>query len=686
MTHVVLLFVCVLTLLICRMNAQAAHNDYHLQQATNKIPPSWNPAQAKAYPFRSWLVDLQLWEVATDADIIRHGPMVALRLQGAARDMVREMDANTLANGRVQLDLNGNQYQQSGLQYLLQLLTARFAPLPQEIQLEAISELFTWRRQSGDTYDETITRYELMLFRLQNVGNIALQPPIKTWMLLTALHVPRDRWTTLLFPTLGLLPQTPQEYTQFLEFLRRQGHLFDGTTDRNISHKTCFGDVAVQSPSHEWSNNAWSDASWSEGNWNSQSYAAIQSATDDEEEWSSGFSNADEPIYMSSEISAMPAYLQGEALYLGYRTHKRAFRAFSKSGPRRKGKGKGKGRRKGKGKSKPLFYADGTPADIHDGDEEEFIAIESYYGSGKGSSKSGKSSSGPRKNPRGADGKIMLCSSCGSEDHFVRFCPKGKGKGSTSSSSTYAALPLPSSYPTAETPATTPAPTRLYLVQVIPDFNSVIQYADGTSETLSPKAPAINKPEVVKQNFYGFIFSRVLAYVWWGGELAYHTMVRLRTGEALLVDCGAVGNLCGDKWLERQSAHAAKHGQGVSMTTLSQVVQVEGVGTGASTISQRAHVPIMLQNGSEGEFVSNVVPNSELPALLGLDALERQRALIDTYNHKLIHVGKGGYELKLSPGSVSHDLVKAPSGHLMLPCSSWPEKSSRIKAPESAHR
>jgi len=35
---------------------------------------------------------------------------------------------------------------------------------------------------------------------------------------------------------------------------------------------------------------------------------------------------------------------------------------------------------------------------------------------------------------------------------------------------------------------------------------------------------------------------------------------------------------------------------------------------------------------------------------LGLEALERNRALIDVNGKKLIYVGHGGYELKLSPG------------------------------------
>jgi len=656
--------------------AQHAHNDYNLQQATNKIPPSWSPANAKNYSFRMWLIDLQLWEVATDADPIRHGPMVALRLGGAARDMVREMDANTLANGRMQLDNNGNQYQQSGLQYLLQLLTARFAPLPQEVQLEAITELFTWRRQQNDTYDETITRYELMLFRLQNIGNIQLQPPIKTWMLLSALHVPRERWATLLFPTLGLLPQTAQEYGQFLDYLRRQGHLFDGTTDRNVSHKTYFGDDTSGSQALDWSINSWSDYVHP-----SPVYATVAASSDDEEEWSSGHSNCDEPIYVSSEIQALPFDQQGEAMYLEYRTHKRAFRHFSKSGPRRKGKGKGKGR-KGKSSRKPMFYSDGSPVEHHD-DEE--VVFEAYYG-GKGKGKS----SGPRKNPRGSDGKIMTCSGCGSEDHFIRFCPKGSGKGKgkslgksgTSSSSTFAALPA--SYP-GLIDATQEAPTRIYLSTSIPETlsanSSIIQFADGTSEVVLPASYYEDMPNLTGAASQDvsptrspkkiWTFEPKGFYPWWNEDAAFHAKVRLPVGEGFLIDCGAVTNLAGDRWVHRQRILGESHGQGTSITQLDKPGSVEGVGQGSSQIAQRAGVPICLASGHEARFETSVVTDSDLPALLGLESLERQGALIDCRNRKLIQVGPGGYKLQLSPNSTSHDLQKAPSGHLLLPCSAW---------------
>ena len=49
--------------------------------------------------------------------------------------------------------------------------------------------------------------------------------------------------------------------------------------------------------------------------------------------------------------------------------------------------------------------------------------------------------------------------------------------------------------------------------------------------------------------------------------------------------------------------------------------------------------------------------------------MKAKRCLIDTFTGRIYLVGPGGYELKLSPGSVQHDLVESKAGHLLLPCS-----------------
>ena len=51
--------------------------------------------------------------------------------------------------------------------------------------------------------------------------------------------------------------------------------------------------------------------------------------------------------------------------------------------------------------------------------------------------------------------------------------------------------------------------------------------------------------------------------------------------------------------------------------------------------------------------------------------MKAKRTLIDTFTGRVYLVGPGGYELKLSPGSVKHDLVESSAGHLMLPCSEF---------------
>ena len=60
-----------------------------------------------------------------------------------------------------------------------------------------------------------------------------------------------------------------------------------------------------------------------------------------------------------------------------------------------------------------------------------------------------------------------------------------------------------------------------------------------------------------------------------------------------------------------------------------------------------------------------------IPALLGLTTMISQKALLDLQNGKMILLGEGGYELKLSPGSVVLDLERASTGHLILPTSDW---------------
>ena len=89
--------------------------------------------------------------------------------------------------------------------------------------------------------------------------------------------------------------------------------------------------------------------------------------------------------------------------------------------------------------------------------------------------------------------------------------------------------------------------------------------------------------------------------------------------------------------------------------------------------SQQAHYDvthsISVGDGRWGTYTAPELPDSRVPALWGQRSMKEKRCLIDTFTGRIYLVGPGGYELKLSPGSIQHDLVESSAGHLMLPCS-----------------
>ena len=107
-----------------------------------------------------------------------------------------------------------------------------------------------------------------------------------------------------------------------------------------------------------------------------------------------------------------------------------------------------------------------------------------------------------------------------------------------------------------------------------------------------------------------------------------------------------------------------------------------GVGKQAQEAVDNAKLPITLvgTDGSaeDGTFTTPVIKNSDLPGLLGLNALEQKRAIIDHQTNTLYFLGQGPYDLSkaMPPGTTSYKLQKAQSGHLLLPVTGY--SSSRM--------
>ena len=69
-------------------------------------------------------------------------------------------------------------------------------------------------------------------------------------------------------------------------------------------------------------------------------------------------------------------------------------------------------------------------------------------------------------------------------------------------------------------------------------------------------------------------------------------------------------------------------------------------------------------------FEAPVVPDSDIPGLLGLADLKARNCLLDCIQGVLYEVN-GQYSLTCGKGSVKHQLEPAMSGHWMLPITEY---------------
>jgi hypothetical protein len=513
----------------------------------------------------------------------------------------------------------------------------------------------------------------------------------------------------ILSDTQGNLPNDPVQYQAFLLYLRRNGHLYDRGNDhaKNVSGSHYFVDpysseapaTASMFPMFECH-----DAMPHTSNEGFQTYSSF-----DQETVSSGNSNEHSDIDLS-DVQGLTFAQAAEVVYAGFRTHKRRWRKFA--GPRRsKGKGKGKFGKKGKvGKFSPLAPRPHRPnyfgEDSYSTESEWPMWAEPSYTFPEVDQSNiyavgGKGKGRRRGNPIGRDGKQMLCSGCNSPDHFIKDCTElqamGKGKGKGKSGSFFTADTWESSIPPTSSAASSQQsmPARgIYMT--VPESVSqpvsnpelcTITFADGSPSVCFDSTRARSyMPTSDDSNALMPVMPRQAFFPWWKTEFdenstsmstesqvpCYHSSVRLKDDrEGVVLDTGAVFSLSGDQWVNRSKEIGEKFGYGSSVKQLDRPFGIEGVGQGSNKVQQSAVVPIALQHGIVGTFTTNVVAQSPIPALCGLNPMISQRSILDLVNGKMILLGEGGYNLNLSPGSVVLDLERAATGHLILPTSEW---------------
>ena len=95
-----------------------------------------------------------------------------------------EHDETILTHGTLATDTTTAE---SGVEVLIRLLEAKWG-VPQETQqVEAISQYIDWHRQSGESLNDAITRFELLRGRARTQGPIELPYRAVTWLLFTRL-------------------------------------------------------------------------------------------------------------------------------------------------------------------------------------------------------------------------------------------------------------------------------------------------------------------------------------------------------------------------------------------------------------------------------------------------------------------------------------------------------------------
>eukprot|EP00971_Amphidinium_carterae_P024626 485616-Amphidinium_carterae.1 len=164
------------------------------------------------YPFRFWMLDVILWSISTDVAEARQGPLLVMSLGGTARAMAREIAPNILmGGGDIDLDDGSGIQRVTGLVYVLVGLSKRFGPLSEETNVSALADLYGFTRQSHESTDELLARFEVVRHRAQHHSGVALQASQVAWLLLHALRIPPENWVQLLAPFQGQLPRNEPE-------------------------------------------------------------------------------------------------------------------------------------------------------------------------------------------------------------------------------------------------------------------------------------------------------------------------------------------------------------------------------------------------------------------------------------------------------------------------------------------
>eukprot|EP00971_Amphidinium_carterae_P196437 3898082-Amphidinium_carterae.1 len=165
--------------------------------------------------------DVALWTQITDLRIAQQGPALASQSRGETREVVRDVGAGGLMNGKITFKvdpLTGNAL--AGEEVLLHELCTRFGPMTRSKAIESVENFMTFKRRSGENIDNMIIRFEETYCRANREGGMVFNAVALNHLLIQVVGV-KAEFHVLLNDFNRALPSNEAEHTRFLELLQR---------------------------------------------------------------------------------------------------------------------------------------------------------------------------------------------------------------------------------------------------------------------------------------------------------------------------------------------------------------------------------------------------------------------------------------------------------------------------------
>ena len=101
-----------------------------------------------------------------------------------------------------------------------------------------------------------------------------------------------------------------------------------------------------------------------------------------------------------------------------------------------------------------------------------------------------------------------------------------------------------------------------------------------------------------------------------------------------------------------------------------------GIGGKSTTSEKLYNMPVCVE-GLKGQFKSQELSNSKIPAILGLEGIQRNEMMIIPHDEYVIVPNGGKIKISMTKEVRLIKCMRTPSGHLLLPCDKFDQKEEQ---------